>query len=759
MTKNKKLTLICTIASAIFGLVLTFFILKTILNSQYLSFTFSNIILIHKNTSLYFVDFLTIIMAIATYIIVRKFESKKIEQTKEILSFRKRTMRWQMFSESLLNDNFDAVLDDRVENNDKMETTLLSLRDKIKNNKLEEEVRKKKDREQNWVVEGIAKFGEILRKNNNDLQKLASEIISNMCQYTKTLQGGIFILDDSDPKNAHFDMIAHFAYNRQKYSKKRVELKEGLIGRAAAEQRIIVLDNAPEDYLEITSGLGEANPNYILIAPLCYNEEVHGVVEVSGFNPFYEYQIAFFKEVSESIGTTFRNVKINLKTVQLLEESKEQSERLSQQEEEMRQNMEELQATQEEAAKQAEHFISFTNSVNHTMIRAEYDIKGNLIYANSKFLLKFEYYNSYEVEGYHISMFLDDKDRESFNEIWSNLVRGGKYHEGYMKYITKKGHDLWTMATYTPVKNAMGEVDQILFLAIDTTEQQERSIDYEQQMKALNIANIKANFLVSGKMSDYNEKFISILGYSRNEILNMTFFDMFKEQEQEEIEKIWKDVINSIPFEGQIKITANFGKELWMQTTLVAKNDMYGEVDKIILIANDITDQKELEIQIQRQNKKLLTQEEKLKNSELELNKRLEKARKELREHFAEMEGIKIRNELTLEGALDSIVTFNQKGVVEFFNKAAENLWNINKKLIIGRNIRILFNEETIQNNDFVNRMVSSEKDKIVGERMEINITTKDGENKAVLCLLSDAVVNNNHTYTAFIQNIELELF
>ena len=102
---------------------------------------------------------------------------------------------------------------------------------------------------------------------------------------------------------------------------------------------------------------------------------------------------------------------------------------------------------------------------------------------------------------------------------------------------------------------------------------------------------------------------------------------------------------------------------------------------------------------------------------------------------------------------------FNQKGVVEFFNNSAENLWNIDKKLVIGRNVRGLFSDETIKNNDFVAAMVDPKREKQVGFRTKITITTKTGENKQVLCLLSDAVVDDEHTYTAFIQNIEVELF
>ncbi len=161
-----------------------------------------------------------------------------------------------MFSEELLKGNTGVKLTTKKDEEvDKLGTILIELRDNIKNNKIEEEKRKKEDSEQNWIVEGVARFGEILRRNNDDLKTLAYEIISNMCQYVGTLQGGIFILNDNNPNDLYFELYTHFAYNRQKYSKKRIDWNEGLIGRAATERRTIILDYTPNDYLEITSGL------------------------------------------------------------------------------------------------------------------------------------------------------------------------------------------------------------------------------------------------------------------------------------------------------------------------------------------------------------------------------------------------------------------------------------------------------------------------------------------------------------------------
>ncbi|WP_462280152.1 PAS domain-containing protein [Salinivirga cyanobacteriivorans] len=757
MGKKKKLTGIFLAISIIAALLLHFFIIKGLLYAQNMSFTWNNFIELHDNSIYFLIDSIILLIPLFAWLSGSYFENK-INSYANIVE--KRDNQHEAVNEiakNLTNGNVDFDADQKTDN--KLVQQLLALRDNLKKQKEEEAIRKKEDNQRHWVSEGLAKFGDILRQNNDNIDTLSFEIISELCKYIDAVQGGFFLLEDTEENDKHFKLTAHFAYDRQKYNEKRVEWGEGLIGRAAFEQKTLYIDDVPQDYVEVTSGLGQTNPNALLVVPLKFNEEVHGVVELAGFEMFDQYKIDFVEKIAENIGSTISNVKINLKTAKFLKESQEQAERLSQQEEEMRQNMEELQATQEEAAKQSKEFVSFTNSVNHTLIRAEYDVNGILNYANTKFLRKLEYENSSEVEGHHISMFINEKDKEWFNDIWNDLSRGGHHFEGYMKHVTKKGKDLWTMATYTCVRNENGGVEKILFLAIDTTEHKKQSLDYEGQIRALNLANIKAEYAPSGKFIACNDKFLESVGYTMDEVKETSIFDFFTEENQTNFEELWNNVVNGVPYQGQLSVTVKDKKIKWYQMTLISVNNMYGEVDKILVLAIDITDQKELEIKISEQNRILKDQEEKLKNSEMELQKRLDKAKRELKQHFKEVEKSKVRHEKTLEGALDAILTTDQSGTIEFFNKAAESLWGYDRKDVVGQNIKLLFSNDIIEADDFVKRFVKSGLEKIVGERKEISITTKDGENKQVLMLLSDATVDKVHTYTAFIQQIEVELF
>ena len=186
---------------------------------------------------------------------------------------------------------------------------------------------------------------------------------------------------------------------------------------------------------------------------------------------------------------------------------------------------------------------------------------------------------------------------------------------------------------------------------------------------------------------------------------------------------------------------------------------MYGDIAKIILIANDITREKLMEIATQRQTEQLREQEEKLRQNEVELSKKLRQAREEVKNQFREIEKIQVRNEKTLEGFLDAIITTDQEGVVEFFNRAAEELFGVDRSEVLGQNIRLLFPPSSAENSDFLKGYLDPQGKKIVGERREVQITTSKGEELSVLMLLSEAKVGRVMSYTAFIQNISLDLF
>ncbi|MBP5666688.1 MAG: PAS domain S-box protein [Salinivirgaceae bacterium] len=721
-----------------------------------LIFTLGNIVKLNADyPHLLIVTLLPVVFIIVGWI-AGKYTYRVAEKLYDLETYKDNSQKKLFnFAEELSKGNLNSEYE--PEKGNALGNIMIELRDNLQHNKQEEMKRKEEDEQRNWTAGGLAKFGEILRNNNNDVNQLAFEVISQLSEYIGAVQGGFFILNDEIAEDSHFELIAHFAYGRKKFSQKRVELSEGLVGRAAYEKNTIYLDEVPEEYIEVTSGLGEANPRVLLIVPLKVNDEIHGVLELSSFHPFAEYVISFVEKVAESIATTISTVKINMRTTKLLADSQEQADRLSQQEEEMRQNMEELQATQEEATKQAEEFISFNNSVNHTMMRAEFDLNGILVYANLKFLKKMGYSSNSDVDGHHISMFISEKNRHQFNEIWDELVKGGHHYEGYMKLLTKSGHDIWTLSTFSCVRDSMQTVVKILLLAMDTTEQQEKNIDFENKIKAVNNSNIVIDYAPSGRLVDCNQMFIDTIGYSKDELKDYSVFNFVVDKEQNEFETTWNNIIAGQSYRGLSRLTTSGGEVKWLDVAYTPVMNEKDEISKVVAIANDITAQKNMETIIQQQNEQIKKQEQALKDSEADLETKLAEARREVKAQYQEIEKVKVRNEKTLEGAHDAIVTINQSGDVEFFNRAAETLWGYSRTEVLGKNIKMLFREYTADEDEFMTNLLHPEKRKFVGVRKETTIHAKDGAERPVIMLLAGAKVQNEYTYTAFIQSVEAE--
>ena len=207
------------------------------------------------------------------------------------------------------------------------------------------------DKKRRWATEGVAKFAEILRRNSDDVSTLSNILISELVKYLDANQGSIFVIDDS---SEYLEMKGCYAWDRVKMFEYKIEVGDGLVGQCWQEKDTLYINDVPQDYIRITSGLGKANPKCILIVPLMYNDEIFGVAELASFNDLEPYQIEFVEKIAESAASTIASVKVNEQTKELLQQSQEASEQLKTREEELRSSQEKLQKAQTEMEKKLE---------------------------------------------------------------------------------------------------------------------------------------------------------------------------------------------------------------------------------------------------------------------------------------------------------------------------------------------------------------------------------------------------------------------
>lgn len=273
------------------------------------------------------------------------------------------------FSVEIGKGNFDSNYKP-MSDKDVLGNALLEMRNRLKEAGEEEAKRKEEDEIRNWSSEGLSKFTDILRYNKN-IEELSADIIKNLVKYIKANQGGLFILNDEDKENVFLELKASYAFDRQKYLEKTIRIGEGLVGTAAIEKQTIYLKDVPNDYIEIKSGLGEANPRNIAIVPLKMDDNVLGVIEIASFNELKKYEIDFLEKVAESIAASFSTVKINARTAELLEKFQAQAKEMEEQENEMRKNMEQMQAAQEQSERREEMLKNKIEELNSSQKQLE----------------------------------------------------------------------------------------------------------------------------------------------------------------------------------------------------------------------------------------------------------------------------------------------------------------------------------------------------------------------------------------------------
>ncbi|RLD46994.1 MAG: hypothetical protein DRI86_01605, partial [Bacteroidetes bacterium] len=341
--------------------------------------------------------------------------------------------------------------------------SLINMRLSLKKAKLEEENRRIEEAKQNWATKGYAEFGELLRNNTDNMEAFTYNVISNLIKYTDSNQGAIFLLNTADAADQYLVMSSCYAYDRKKYVDSRIEVGSNLVGQCYLEGETIYMTDIPEDYIRITSGLGDANPNTLILVPLKFNDKVYGVMELASFNNYEDYQIEFIEKLGESIASTISTVRVNLQTIQLLEESKLKSEELAAQEEEMRQNMEELQTTQEESARRELDMNGVLGALNSSYLVLELNLNAEIININenAKKLLNV----SGSVEGQNLRLFLNQEELDDFESMWQKILNGESVHKHHS--VFRSGKSYFISESYSPIYDEMDEIYKVLNLGVE----------------------------------------------------------------------------------------------------------------------------------------------------------------------------------------------------------------------------------------------------------------------------------------------------
>src|SRR5947209_13914843 len=191
-----------------------------------------------------------------------------------------------------------------------------------------------RNNEQDWLKTNLAKFTRMMQGQKN-LTNVSQLILSELAPVVGAKHGVFYVMDANGGGEPVLKLAATYAYKDRKHLSKEFGIGEGLVGQAAFEKQRILITNAPDDYVEINSGLGEAQPMQIIVLPIVFEGQVMAVMELASFQHFSETYQSLLDQLTESIGVVLNTIQANMRTEELLAQSQSLAEELQAQQEEL----------------------------------------------------------------------------------------------------------------------------------------------------------------------------------------------------------------------------------------------------------------------------------------------------------------------------------------------------------------------------------------------------------------------------------------
>jgi len=207
-----------------------------------------------------------------------------------------------------------------------------------------------KNNEQDFLKTNLARFSRIMQ-GQKSLESVSKLIMSEVTPLVSAHHGAFYI--NSPSEGDVLKLISSYAYQQRKSVSNRFHLGEGLVGQCALEKKSILLTQVPGDYIQISSGLGEATPLNIIVLPVLFEGEIMAVIELASFQAFSEIHRTFLDQMTESIGVVLNMIQANMRTEELLEQSQSLTQELQSQSQELQSQQSQLRHTNAELEAQA----------------------------------------------------------------------------------------------------------------------------------------------------------------------------------------------------------------------------------------------------------------------------------------------------------------------------------------------------------------------------------------------------------------------
>jgi CheY-like chemotaxis protein/CHASE3 domain sensor protein/GAF domain-containing protein len=193
--------------------------------------------------------------------------------------------------------------------------------------------------QQAWQRTGQAELAE-KSMGQLALPVLGRIILDFLAGYINAAVGALYV---RETENGALQRVAIFGLGKEaEQASQAFAYGDSLVDQALFSRRPLRLDDIPDNYLKITSGLGSASPRHIVLLPSVHEGTPNGVIELGFLQAPSARDLEFLQTVAANIGTTIEAALYRRRLQQALEQTQQLNEELQVQQEELRTANEEL---------------------------------------------------------------------------------------------------------------------------------------------------------------------------------------------------------------------------------------------------------------------------------------------------------------------------------------------------------------------------------------------------------------------------------
>jgi signal transduction histidine kinase/CheY-like chemotaxis protein/HAMP domain-containing protein len=285
--------------------------------------------------------------------------------------------------------------------------------------------------EQDWLKTNLARISAMLQ-GQRDLSALSDLIMRELTPLVVAQHGAFFLAEQPGDEPGELHLIASYGYTPGPGHPRAFALGEGLVGQAAKERRIILVSDAPADYIRVSSGLGESVPVNIVVLPIVFEDQVLAVVELASLKPFSDINRQFLEQIVETLGVVLSTIIANTRTEHLLGQSQRLAEELQHQSRELQSQQDELKRSNLELEEQAQSL-----KVSEELLQAQQD---TLQHTNAELEVKADQLatqnRAIEIQNAEIEL-----ARRSLEEKAEQLAVSSRYKS---EFLANMSHELRT---------------------------------------------------------------------------------------------------------------------------------------------------------------------------------------------------------------------------------------------------------------------------------------------------------------------------